>query len=81
MKNNKVEYMCMYVLGDGRTQQVSKVAESTNIADAMRKMANFMDGMCKKHKEDFDTDTVVSFTIMRKPAKRGTKRNTSKKSS
>lgn len=70
-KKDKCDYMCMYVLGDGRTQQVSKSISAANIGEAMEHMSTFISGMCKKNNEDFTSDTVVSFTIMRKPSRKG----------
>lgn len=68
-KKDKHDYMCVYVCGNGRTQCISNSLSFHNIGEAMAHCTKFFSGMCKKNGEDFNADTIVSFTIMRKPSR------------
>lgn len=68
-KSNKREYICFYVLDDGRPRTLMKSIASTDIAEASAKCVGFIKRMCKKRGIEFTTDSIASFTIMPKPMK------------
>lgn len=68
-KSNKRDYICFYVLDDGRPRTLMKSIASTDIAEASVKFVEFIKRMCKKGGTEFTTDSIASFTIMPKPMK------------
>lgn len=68
-KLNKREYICFYVMDDGRPKTLMKAIASTDIAEASVKFVDFIKNMCKKEGKEFTADSISSFTIMPKPMK------------
>jgi hypothetical protein len=62
-KTNKRDYICFYVLDDGRPRTLMKSIASTDIAEASVKFVEFIKGMCKKGGTEFTTTTNTSYTV------------------
>jgi hypothetical protein len=68
-KSNKREYICFYVMDDGRPKTLMRAIASTDIAEASVKFVDFIKNMYKKEGKEFTADSISSFTIMPKPMK------------
>ena len=68
-KSNKREYICFYVMDDGRPKTLMKAIASTDISEASVKFVDFIRNMYKKTGKEFTSDSIASFTIMPKPMK------------
>lgn len=76
-KTDKTEYICFYVLKDGKPKTLMNSLFANNMAEAMAITTSWFERMFKKAGEPFEADSISSLTIMPKPKRGRPKKRTS----